>query len=323
MPFLNLNYQFLIHEDQTVGNPTIKMPDITKSFQGVVVENDKSDRITLYPGDSKSIVATSRALSWTSSTQLTFERFLTGSDNIRIKWTGTGPNPVFRTARAIGGDATTQVGITRVTAYVARISNVAGTAWTLGTVQNGDLLRLEATTDTFTSPFSDANKGKTWKVQNVGASYIDFIDNGEAALDAPIVLGASFGMALRVFSPGPIKVGDTISVSGGTINPSNFGKFTIADVSSDYLEITNPFGVAETLLKGSASLVIYEYLIGFVHLRASGALKVRFDSQVEWAQLARIGAEAVLISSACTYSVEAYNDGLEAVVVSVQHAAVL
>lgn len=323
MPFLNLSYNFLIYEDQSDRNPQIRLPDITKDIQGVGAENDKSERIILYPGDTTSIISTSRLLSWTSATELEFERFLTNNDNIRIKWTGTGPNPIFRSNRSIGGDATSTVSITRVTPYVARITNVSGTAWSLGSVINGDYIRFEDDTDLFTSPFSETNKGKTYKIQNIGANYIDFIDNGASALDSLIVLGADFANAIKVYSSGPVKTGDTINISGSGINPSNVGKFTVIDVTHDYIEITNPLGVAETVLYGSNNLVIYEYLIGFIHLRASGSLKIKFDNQAEWAQLARLGSESLLISSACAYNLQAYNDGLEPIVISVQHAAIV
>jgi len=312
----------MLYDDPSTRNPKIKLLDIAKCFQGVIVDNDKSDRLTLAPGETKDIMVTTRALLWDPTTQLTFDRYLATGSNVRIRWTGTGTAPAFRTNRNIGGGATTTVDMTRVSPYAVRITQSAGTAWTLGSVQVGDWIKFEKNTDAFASPFSATNQGGTHQVQAKGANYIDFVDNGVAALDSAIVLGASFAFAVRVFSTGPVKAGDTIEIAGSGINPSNYGRFEIVDVSPDYIEIINPYSQAETVLYGTNSLTVYEYLIGFVHLRASGAIRIKSGDQVEWARLERLGGEALFLGSLNTFRLQANNDGLEDVVISIQYARV-
>jgi hypothetical protein len=323
MSFLNFNSSFIIHEDQNDHNPLVRTPDISQSIQHVTVDREKSDKITIHPSETKDIAVTSRSLLWDSTTELHFERHSAGNDAMRIKWTGTGLNPVFRTKRAIGGGSSTVVDITRITPYVARITQSAGTAWMLGSVATGDLIRFEKTTDSFSSPFSVTNQGKTYLVQAKGANYIDFIDNGEISLDSGVTLGASYSFALIVMTQGPVRIGDTISVSGSGINPSNTGKFEVVDISSEYLEVVNPFGYDETVLYGSNSLTVYEFLIGFLHLRADSRFKIKFDNQSEWLTLDRIGEKAIFIGSACAYRIQATNDGPMDVEVSLQYARVL
>jgi hypothetical protein len=312
----------MLYDDASTRNPKIKLLDIEKCVQGVVVDNDKSDRLVLAPGETKDIMVTTRALLWDSTTQLTFERYVATDSNVRIKWTGTGTAPAFRANRNIGGDATTVVDMTRVSPYTVRITQGAGTAWTLGSVQVGDWIKFEKSTDAFASPFSATNRGVTYQVQAKGTNYIDFVDNGSAALDTGITLGADFAFAVRVFSTGPIKIGDTIEISGSGINPSNCGRFEIVDVSPEYIEVVNPFSQAETVLYGSNSLTVYEYLIGFVHLRASGAIRIKSGDQVEWARLERLGGEALFFGSLNTFRLQANNDGLEDVTISIQYARV-
>lgn len=323
MPFLNLNVGFLIYEDQTDVNPKIKLPDLSFSAHGVNVDHEKSERITIYPNEIKDIATTSRNVLWDNTTQLSFERYLAAGDNIRIKWTGTGTNPVFRTNRNIGGSATTEISITRVTPYVARLTQTSGTALTLSSVQVNDFLKFEKNTDSFTSPLHPTNVGKTFLVQSKGANYIDFIDNGEVALDTAIPLGADFSFVLRVMSQGPVKIGDTIGVSGSSINPSNIGQFTIVDVSPEYIEITNPLSSSETVLYGTNQITVYEYLIGFVNLRANGRFKIRFDDQTEWVRLDRVGKDVLFMGAISAHKIQAMNDGVDTVTVSIQHAAVL
>jgi hypothetical protein len=323
MPFLNLNYGLLIFEDQTDRNPKIKLPDLGISVEGVVVDHEKSDRLTVFPNETKDIAATERAVQWDSSTELQTVRYLASGDNVRLKWTGNGTNPVFRTKRAIGGSATTTVTISRVTPYVARITNVSGTAWTLASVAVNDFIKFERNTDSFTSPFSAANLGKTFLVQAKGANYIDFVDNGSISLDASVLLGPDYDTALRVMSQGPVKIGDTIEISGAGFNPSNIGRFTIVDVSPDYLEIINPLGTDETVVYGSNSLIVYEYLIGFVHLRASGRFKLKFSNQTDWFQVDRLGKEVIFLGSVQTHRIQALNDGVDPVTISIQYATLI
>ena len=323
MPFLNLSYNLMVFEDEaSEKNPNVRLPDITKSITGVAVTNDKSDRITIYPNEIKDIATTVRGVLWDSTTQLTFDRYVSTDDRIRLTWTGTGQNPMFRTNRAIGGSATTQVSITRLNNYVARISNTAGTAWTLGAVQVNDIVRFEKNDDAFTSPFTAANAGKNWLVQAKGASYIDIIDNGGIVVEVA-VLGVDFAKALKVISQNPVKVGDVLKITGTGINPSNVGDFELVDVTDNFVEFINPLSVAETVLIGSNSLVIYEFLIGFLNLRASGAFKIRFDEQVEWANVEMLGREAIYIASISAHKIEAMNTSVNPVSISIQHATVL
>lgn len=127
-----------------------------------------------------------------------------------------------------------------------------------------------------------------------------------------------------MYSSGPTKIGDTLTVSGSGINPSNHGKFEIVDVSPDYIEISNPFGQAETFLYGSNSLVVYDYLIGFLHLRASGSVGMRYDNQVEWAAKERLGYEVIILESPSAYRIQARNnDPVQDITISVQYGRVL
>ncbi|MEM4379098.1 MAG: hypothetical protein QXL01_00225 [Thermoplasmatales archaeon] len=322
MSFLNLNYGLIIFEDASDRNPNIKLTDISKTIVNACVDNEESEKFHLNANETVDIVTTLRSLSWSPATELKFQRYIANEDPIRLVHTGVGPAPAFRTNRAIGGSATTAVTITRSSPYVARITQTAGTAWTLGSVQVGDIIKFEKSTDTFTSPLSEVNRGKSYVVQAKGANYIEYLDNGESSLDSGIVLGSDYEFAVRVFSPGPVKVGDTIDLSGSGLNPSNRGQFTITDLSYDYVEFTNPFSIAETILYSTNVINIYDYLIGFIHLRASGQIKIRFGDQSEWMTIDRLQTEALFMGSVETYRVQAFNDGQDAVSISVQHARV-
>lgn len=327
MSYLNLGYSILVYDDVNDRNPKIREPDITQDLQQICVDHQKSERFTIYPNDVIDIAVTARALASNNTTELEFRRPLDGvSDNLRIIFTGTGSNPLFRTNRNLGGGATTAVAVSRVSPYVARITRTAGTAWTTGSILPGDWIKFETTTDDFTSPFATEYHGKKYLIQAKGTDHIDFVDNGELPITtSDIVLGADFAFALRAFSPGPVKIGDTIELSGAGLHPSNVGKFVINDLSTDYVQITSPYGVEETILVGTNSVVIYDRLIGFVHARgvASGPFKIRFGDSSEWITVDRIGPDAIFMGSVRTFRIQATNDGPDSVILSVNHATVI
>lgn len=322
MPFLNIKYGLVIYEDESPTNPQIRIPDIARNIEQISVAYDKSDRLSIAPNEIKDIATTARAVLWDNTTELKFDNYISQAEAIRLTYTGTGTAPSFRTNRQIGGNADTEVTITRVSPYVARIQNTAGTAWDLSAVQPNDFLRIEKTDDAFTSPFSTTNQGKELLVQAVGSDYIDFIDNGNSSLDAGIALGADYGKALKVVSQGPVKKGDTIQIAGSGVNPSNHGAFEVVDVSDDYIEFNNPLAVEQTVVIGSNSFVVYEYLIGFLHLRSSGAIEVKFGEQTEWVSIENLGSETLFIGSVSTHKIQAKNSGLKTITASVQYAMV-
>ena len=314
MSFLNASFQFLIYEDKSPRNPLVRTPDITKEFKEIPVSSEKSDKTTLFPGDIATLATTARTLGWTGSTELEFFKPDTQSDKVRLRWTGTGPAPVFRIARTIGGDATTTVDITRTTPYVARLTSGVNT-WNTASVQIGDTLKIEKTTVDFTSPFSTTNQGTELQVTSKGNGYIEVIDNGVMATES-VTLGADFAEALKVFNQGPVKTLDTIFLAG--FNPSNNGKFAITGVSPDYIEFVNPYVIEETILLQEA--VIYNYIIGFLFMKSSGPVKVKFGGQTEWFSLNPLGTDAILCGSVSTHEVQAMNDGNMPIDVFVQTA---
>ena len=325
MPFLNLSYSLLSYEDQESStNPKIKIPDITVNVDGVIINNNRTDSGTVSPNQIRNISTSSRTMLWDATTELTFLRHLasTGSTSVRMYWTKTGTAPAFRTNRNIGGAADTIVSITRVNDYVARIQNVNGTVWTLGSVQVNDYIKFDEENDLYTNPFSAQNKDKEFLVLAVGADFIDFADNGAAAEDPIVTLGADFADILKVLSQGPALVGDIIQINNSSINPSNTGKFEVTDVSDNYIELTNPLMVADTFLYTAGSVVVYEFLVGFVHLRATGPFQIRFDDQQEWVSVTRLGTHAIFLGSVSTHNIQIKNDGPATITFSIQTAKV-
>lgn len=320
MSLMNLKINLLIYEDPQTTSPKIRTPDLEREYMQVAVNRPKSDEHYLAPGESAIIAATSRALTMDNTTQFAIERPRTAEDIIRLRWTGTGVAPGFRLKRNIGIDATTEVSMTRVAPNTVRLASTAGTAINTAAVVVGDILKMERSTDAFASVFNQVNTGVYWQVQAKGSGYIDFLDNGAAALDSALVLGASFDQQLRVLSPGPVRLGDTVELSG--LNLGNVNKYTISDYSSDYIEYVNPFAVAETFTV-SNNVAVYDRLIGFLFVRSTGAFKLKMNSQSEGTKYGLLQGEALFMGSVEAHTIEATNDGSDTIRVTLQHASLL
>lgn len=321
MSLMNIKFSLLIYEDPSHESPKIRTPDITRDYQKVTVTRPASDEFYLGAGESAMLATTARTVGLDNTTELQLVRPFVNDDRIRLLWTGVGTNPAFRTKRTIGIDATTTVSVTRQAPNTVRIASVSGTAINSAAVLVGDFVKLEGSTDTFTSVWNDANQNIFWQVQSKGTGYIDILDNGAFVLEAGIVLGADFDKQLRVISAGNVKVGDTVELIGG-INIGNKGKFQIINLSSDYVEFVNPFAIAETFTVNS-NVSIYDRLIGIVLIRSTGEFRLLTNGQSEGVKVAMFQSEALYLSSTEAHALQAVNEGTQPITIRIQHASVI
>lgn len=319
MAHANLEYRVLFYEDSSTTDPKVRDTDIDRSQTGLMISRPKADSVDLEPGESETILATTRALTQDTSTQYALGRAQAALDVVRLTYTGTGTLPGFRTQRALATDGTTTVSFSRIAPNTVRITATAGTPITTTAVQIGDFIKFERTTDTFTSAFNAANAGKVWQIQNVGSGFIDFLDNGQASLDQAVVLGASFAQQFLVMTAGPVRIGDTVTLGAG-LNLGNQGSFLISDVSPGYLEFTNAYEVDQTFTQ-SANVNVYDRLTALVLMRAFGPFSVQVNDQVTAAPVTVIGQEALYLASLAAYKIVVSNIGQNPITVSIKYAS--
>jgi hypothetical protein len=284
--------------------------------------NENSRTVLIAPGDTADIVVNTRTLTASVTTEFAISFPVSTSSVARMKWTGVGTAPGFRTARALASDATTKVAITRLTPAIVRLTTVLGTAFSTAAVQVGDFLRLERSTDTFTSPFAVANQGVTFKVVGVTVSAIDVQDNGQMAPETGVVLGTGFAEAMKVLSPSPVKVGDTVVVDG-IVSLSNQGRYVVVQVSDTYVEFVAPQAYPETFTNGAALIKVYDGLIGFLNLKANGPLLLTIDGGQAFSLGMLNESESIFMGSVKSYLVQATNDSSSPVNVSFQYVSLV
>lgn len=321
MSLMNLTFGLLIYEDPSHTAPLVRTPDITREYQGVTVYRPRSDEYDLNPGETATIAATERALGIDNTTQFSLSRPDASSDVVRLTWTGVGSNPLFRTKRNLSTDATTTVSINRVAPNSVRISTSSGTPFSTGAVLVGDFVQLPRTTDTFTSAFAQGNQDVLWQVQAKTASTIDILDNGAFIEENNVTLGSDFAMQFRVLSQAPTRIGDTLELGSG-VNAGNIGKFQIINLSSDYVEFVNPLAVDETFTV-NANISVYDRLIGFVMIRATGPFKLLVDGQASGAKVGMLQSEALYLGSIEAHQLQAVNEGTQPITIKLQYASVI
>jgi hypothetical protein len=185
-----------------------------------------SDELSLAPGETKLIFNNETSLSHDLTTQydLTLKP-LTSTTYKMARVAGTSPN--FRTPRAIGSDATTEVGVS-VNGPTAIFTAIGGTLFDLvaGGVAVGDYVRIG-------SIFSTSNQG-VFQILSFDTNSFT-IANSSAVTENSVVLGLSFASQLSIYSASGVQIGDTLKILGG-FSPISRKSFKITDVGPDFIE---------------------------------------------------------------------------------------
>jgi hypothetical protein len=282
MSFLNFTLSRIAYMDDTAStDPLNKAFDVHTAKIGLYAQFPTVCTKVVEPGQIVLLESTSRALTYDSTTQFSFSHPELGSDIVRMRWTGTGTAPSFRTLRAIAGGVNTQVEFSRASNTAAKLTNTSGTAWNTSSVQIGDEVFFQKSVEgEFTSPFSEVIQGQRFVIVDKGVNYIVLRDNGVISAESDIALGADYSTAMRVFSSLGVKTGDKIKFSSSAgLRPDNKSYvLEVSQVSDRDLYFINPYGIDETAVPGEQTFVVFERMLNFLSIDATGAVDIRIDS---------------------------------------------
>jgi hypothetical protein len=282
MSFLNFTISRVAYDDAaSSSDPKNTAFDVSTAKVGLHVQFPAVCTRVVDPGQITLLESTSRALNYDGTTEFQFSHPELGSDIVRMRWTGTGTAPAFRTLRALAGGATTTVSFSRASNTAVKITNTTGTAWNTAVVQIGDELFFQKTVDgEFTSPFSEVIQGQRFVIVDKGTDYLVFRDNGMVSAESDIVLGGDFDSALRVFSALGVKVGDKIKfAASANVRPDNKSYvLEVTQVSDRDIYFINPYAIDETCIPGASSFVVFERMLNFLAVQATGPIEIRLDS---------------------------------------------
>lgn len=282
MGFLNFTFSRTAYTDSTASTDPLNTAfDVSTAKMGLYAQFPAVTTRIVDPGQIMLLESTSRSLNYDGTTQFQISHPELGSDTVRMRWTGTGTAPAFRTLRSLGGGADTVVEFSRASSTAAKITNVSGTVWTTTTIQIGDEVFFQKTVDgEATSPFSEVVQGNRFVVVDKGSDYLVLRDNGMISAESDIALGAGFAEVLRAFSSAGVKAGDKIKfATTANLRPDNKSYvLDVTQVSDRDIYFINPYAVDEIAIPGSQSFVVFERMLNFLAIEASGTIDIRLDS---------------------------------------------
>lgn len=252
------------------NNPLQNVFKYTREVNGLAVSKATSNDLTLAPYESKTIFNGTRTLGQNNTTQYALAQVGASVNSYSLTWTG-GLAPVFRTLRTTGADATTTVTITR-SGYVSTFTSSGGTPFSLisGGVVVGDQVVIG-------SNFNLSNQGVFTVISVTATSFS--IENQNGVAEGPITLGAGFVNQVRIFSSGPVQVGDTVNIFGG-FSPASRGAYQITQVQDNLIKFYSSMPLpAETVI--TDNIVIYSSAKKFLYLETDQLVSVAINGVTE------------------------------------------
>ncbi len=256
-----LNALIFLNTSSDGGCPTTNAPlrqnfRWERSFKGITVENPSSLDFSLAPGESRTLFNGERVLTQDGTTQYSIAPYAGQTSTYELSWTG-GTNPTFRTSRASGADATTQVlvttngGVVTFTSSPGTFASFSGlipgmilpvviTANHLGAIGNSVVLSGNGTSslNLLISNWNTANPSNQITLTSGNGTQVP--DAGTYASYTGTILGTSTPVTITANDLG--TVGDLVILTGNgsssintlitnwnTANPSNQVTLTSGD----------------------------------------------------------------------------------------------
>jgi len=324
MPFLNFYVGRMAYADAApLQNPKQKFFDFVTAKEGLSVSSPVSLVKEILPGQTVLLDSTARTIASGLNTSQFAISFI-GSDIGRLRWTGVGPTPAFRAARPINYGtvpATTTYAASRLSANSVQIT-LSGAGVDLSSALVGDELYFQGNDTSFTSPLNTSSINQRFLILSSTVSSVIIRDNGSVSAETAIVLGANFDSVLRIFSTAGVQIGDKFRIADASaFNLENKSSdLEVLQVSDRDIHFYNPNLIAETVVAGvSSPFAVFDRLINFVSIEASGPIKLKFNDGTEEIQLKEFTpGSAMFVSTLNAISIHAVNSTNYPITVAVQ-----
>lgn len=308
---MNLIIHVNAYEDEACTNsPTMSNVKWQRELQGIDITEPESKSVKLPAGQTLTLF--SGTIPTNDNATTTWDIALkAGSTNVyRISNAG-GTKPNFRTARASGADATTEVTITK-NAKLLTYTSTGGTPFTLiasGAVV-GDEVRIGDSTG-----FNGVNQGK-FKILALSATSFT-VENEIGQAEGPITLGADFANLVNIYSTDGVQVSDKVDIIAG-FSSVTFGTYEIVDVSHDYIEFYSSSSLPSESAVSNAvvAMSIYRDAKQFLYLESDKKLEITVNdsatpNEIEPFQVGSVKKSGVFMTRASLKSCSVENKSQE------------
>lgn len=282
MSLLNRTSHIVVYDDiqQAPSSPQRRIADWKRANTRVPVLSPKSQSFEIAPLSESVIFNGIRSLTHDNTSQ--YDLALVSASlpsQYRIKWTGTGTAPGFRTNRNLtltGGTLTTVLNANQT----ITVTHSGGAVF--GAVQVGDVVHIAGTLTYETGPSDTLNQGD-WTVLSANTTTLVL-----AREVGSVFTGASEAVALVsndnvvAYSATGVQVGDTIDISGG-FSVSSRTAYKISTVTAKFIEFTSTVALAQELavIPGAASLSIYSSSVRYLYIETTQNCAIKLNGQTD------------------------------------------
>lgn len=227
----------------------------TRETTNIGISSALSETFQIAPNATQTLFSGTRTLTQDGTTQYSLALAAFQTSIYQLTNTG-GAVPTFRTLRAIGTDATTQV-TTSINGTVLTCTFTGGTMPSLGSVLPGDQVLIG-------NAFNQLNQGIFTIISTTSTSIS--IVNGTGYIEGPITLGSGFANQLRIFSADGVQIGDTLVISSG-FSPVSWNSYSVTQVTDYYLQFSYT-GVLPTQSAITTEVAVYSMAKTTVYVEA-------------------------------------------------------
>jgi hypothetical protein len=274
MPKLRLTSHVVISNDSSNNNNPLRRPvDWERSVSSISVNKPANHNYILAPQEEVVAFSGTRSIAHASNTEYALTVSALSSTRYRLKHTGTGTAPAFRTPRSVavaGGTVTITVNSNQTITVVSSLGAV------FGAVQVGDILHVPGVATGDTGPFDPLNEGN-WVILSASTTTLTAVrPSGTVFSGSTETVSVSSGQ-FKVFSSVAVQVGDYVDISGG-FAASTRHSYPIVAVTDDYIEFTSTIPLAtETAVPGASGLAIYTNLKRLVIVESDQEIAVKLN----------------------------------------------
>jgi hypothetical protein len=284
MATLSITNRYLAYEDESsTNNPQLKSFDRSRQMQGIPVDNPAYEPFRIQPFAQVQIFDGTRELSYGSLTQYSIQPLNAASNRYRIKWTGVGDAPEFRTVRAVNfltGATPHTVTVTPQLNQSVAITASAGAVF--GTVVAGDVVYIAGlSTGDSASIFDPLNEG-VWSVLSATSTSLVLTRNpGQVYSSVSETVTIASNASFQVFSSDGVQLDDTLSLIDG-FSPVLLQTYEIVNVTADSLDFVSGVTLPPTsaVVPGLNSIVVFSNAKSWIALETDQNLDVSINSNL-------------------------------------------
>ena len=284
MATLSITNRYLAYEDEgSTNNPQLRAFDRSRQIQGIPVDNPACEPFRIQPFAQVQIFDGTRELAYNSLTQFSIQPLSTASNRYRIKWTGTGDSPEFRTARVVDfltGTAPYTITVTPQANQCVAVTASAGAVF--GTVVAGDVVFVPGLSTGDSASIFDPLNESVWSVLSATSTSLILARNPgqvHSAWAETVTIAAN--TSFQVFSSDGVQLDDTLSLISG-FSPVLHQTYEIVNVTASSLDFVSGTTLPPTagVVPGLSSIVVFSNAKSWIALETDQNLDVSVNSNL-------------------------------------------